>query len=299
MRILVIGASGLLGSNFSMISSKNHDVTATYTNHPVSISDCRNIFLDATKIDEINNAFKLIKPEIVVNCSGLTNVDYCETHEKEAILLNVIIPENLVRSQNNFKFKLVHISTDAVFDGIKGNYDEDDETNPLNVYSKTKVLGENKVSSSKDYLLLRTNIFGWNIQDKLCLAEWFIDKLKKKEKINAFTDVFFNPVTVNSLSNIILELTRKNINGLFHVGSTKVSKYEYGTKIAELFEFSTNLLVPSSIDNSTLVAKRPKNTTLNTGKIEKLIKMPNIDEELRIFHETRYNGYYGLLKAGK
>ncbi|MFH0875125.1 MAG: SDR family oxidoreductase [archaeon] len=297
MRLLVIGGSGLLGSNFSIISSNNNEVISTYSKNQIQLNGCSCIKLDATNLSDLTNVIKKVKPETIVNCAGLTNVDYCETHKDEAHNLNVKIPQNLVLSQKDSSFKIVHISTDSVFDGKKGNYTEDDLTTPLNVYSKTKLDGEKVVLNSNNYLILRTNLFGWNFLEKLSLAEWFIEKLSKKQKTSGFSDVFFNPLTVNTLTEIILKLLNTKASGLYHLGSTKISKYEFGTKIAELFNLDKTNIAPSSIDDISTIAKRPKNTTLKTQKISKLINMPSIEDELKLFYKLKNNGYYERLKG--
>ncbi|SVC84829.1 uncharacterized protein METZ01_LOCUS337683, partial [marine metagenome] len=153
---------------------------------------------DLTDIERLESWLLKTKPDVVIHCAAMVNVDECEIKEDLAYQLHVKTTEIIANFLNNHNGQLIYISTDSVFDGYKKKkYSEEDLTNPLNVYSKTKLLGENSVLSMKKGLVLRTNIIGWSMKDKISFAEWVLINLVKKKPIKLFNDVFISPLHVS------------------------------------------------------------------------------------------------------
>jgi dTDP-4-dehydrorhamnose reductase len=165
--------------------------------------------------------------------------------------------------------RLIYISTDSVFDGEKqGAYSESDLVNPLNVYAKTKMMGEKSVQSMNNGLVLRTNIIGWTQEGKTSFFEWVVDRLNDNMSLNLFYDVYFSPLTVYDLSFIIEKIIEKPILGLYHCGSSDIiSKYDFGKKMAEIFQLSDTNINRVSVDSMDFKASRPKNMALNSDKL--------------------------------
>jgi dTDP-4-dehydrorhamnose reductase len=140
----------------------------------------------------------------------------------------------------------LHISTDAVFDGIKGGYVENDQTNPLSVYACTKLAGEEAVSAANpDSIIARVVFFGWSLSGSRSLSEFFFNHLKAGEPIKGFTDTFFSPLYVEHLAEILLEMVSSDLAGVFHVVSPeKLSKYDFGLRISNKFGFDPGLIEP-------------------------------------------------------
>ncbi len=292
-KILITGAEGLLGSNLCRMYSKNntekYEVYATSKTKP-NFPHCQNYKLDILNKEDLKLIEKL-KPDVIVHCAALVNLDYCELHPEEAKKVNAEGAKNLALAAKKAGSYLVHISTDAIFDGTKGNYKEEDLPNPISVYGKTKLLAEKEVSSSgAKYVSIRTNIYGWNKKEKLSLAEWMLNKLEKNEKLTAFKDVFFSPILVNNLGEAILELSAIKHQGILHVaGSESCSKLEFARKIAQVFDFNDNLITEISVDDLNLKAKRTKNMSLNVEKAKTILKTKlwNVKEGLKQFKELR------------
>ena len=190
---------------------------------------------------------------------------------------------------------MLYISTDAVFDGKSGDYLETDEPNPQNVYARTKLDGERAViEEAPDAVVARVNFYGWSLTGKRSLAEFFFNNLKVGQQIKGFTDVYYNPMLVNGLALILMKLFEKDLNGIYHtVSSETLSKYDFGVRLAEKFEFDPELITPVSISDAGLVASRSNNLTLSTEKIttDLGIEMPGVSEGLQKYkklYEEKY-----------
>lgn len=285
MKILITGAKGLLGSNLALMYSKNYEVIATGINAP-NFKFCKNYKLDITEEKDLK-IIKDEKPDLLINCAAITDMDFCEENPLLAQKINSNGAKNLAKICKQEDIFLVHISTDAVFDGNKGNYSEEDSTNPLSVYGKTKLYAEQYIKKfGGRYCIIRTNLYGWNFQKKFSLAEWILNKLEKKESFPAFSDISFSPILTTNLGRAILEIYNSRIQGILNVaGSQTCTKLEFAYKIAEIFELDKNLIVPSTSEKFPFKAKRGKNMGLNTKKASYLLKtkLLNLNKGLEEF----------------
>jgi dTDP-4-dehydrorhamnose reductase len=239
--------------------------------------------------------FDRIQPDWVIHCAADTSIDELEGDPERAFRMNRDMAGNVAEAAKKTGSKLVHISTDAVFDGISGPYREDDPTQPMNVYGKSKLAGEQAVQAvCPEALIIRTNIFGWNAQPKSSLAEWFINNLMEGIPCKGFVDVYFNPLLVNQLWVILNSLMRLDLGGVFHLGSDQcISKYEFGIRLAESFDLNKELISAVEIETGSLRAPRPKNTCLDCSKIRKVINVGllNLESHIGLFHELEQLGY--------
>jgi len=301
MRMLITGVSGLLGNNLAYYFKDKYDVLGLYNLHSVTIGG---IYTEKCELPDKNTICKIIseyKPHIIIHCASLTNIDECEADKEFTRLVNVSATKNIVEAVSDKDVKLIYISTDSVYDGEKGNFSEDDEINPQNIYGQTKYEGELEVSKHSTSLILRTNLFGWNIQDKYSLGEWILNELKAKKKINGFKDAYFSTIYTMELARIIDIAIRKNLAGVFNCGSIdSCSKYEFALKIADIFGLDKSLVTPISIDESRLTAKRGKCLSLDMTKIQKALnyKLPVIDKSIDAFYSDsdNYIKKYGSIK---
>jgi len=257
--------------------------------------------IDLTKKEQLVK-IEQIKPDFIIHCAAITNVDYCEAHPDEAYNQNVLTSINIAEIAKKIRAYLIHISTDSVFDGTKGNYKENGTPNPTNVYGKTKLEAEQKILSIHAYsCIVRTNIFGWNKRDKFSLAEWMLNKLTNNEELPALKDIYFSPILVNDLAELLFKLQEKNYEGIIHVGGSETcSKLDFANMIAEVFDLDKSLIKPVSIHELGLKAPRGKNTSLNVSKAEKILKehLSKVKEGLRKMKKLREEGYVEELKYG-
>jgi len=269
MKVGITGASGMLGSALITHLSKSYRVFATSRGRGVEGKNIKWDCFNLTDIILLTEWLETIRPDVVIHCAAITNVDLCEDNVKLATKLHIETTELIANFLDSYGGRLIYISTDSVFDGEKqGAYSESDLVNPLNVYAKTKMMGEKSVQSMNNGLVLRTNIIGWTQENKTSFAEWVLNRLYDNVPLNLFYDVYFSPLTVYDLSFIIEKIIEKPILGLYHCGSSDIiSKYDFGKKMAEIFQLSDTNINRVSVDSIDFKASRPKNMALNSDKL--------------------------------
>ena len=284
MKLLITGASGLLGTKLCEIAlRKNHEVYSAYSQHkPLHGTPVK---LDILNLKAVQQTLDKTKPEAVVHAAALTDVDKCELEKELAWKTNVEGTRNIALSCSKANAKLVYISTDYVFDGEKGNYEEEDEPNPMDYYGVTKLEGEKQaIQHCKNYAILRTSvIYGWHPW-KQNFAIWTFNQLKQNKEITVVEDHYNTPTLADNLAEITLEAILKDLQGLYHAsGSQRISRYEFAKQIAKAFNLDQNLIKPIKMNQLTAwVAKRPRDSSLNTDKIRSQLeaKPLNITEGL-------------------
>jgi dTDP-4-dehydrorhamnose reductase len=188
-----------------------------------------------------------------------------------------------------------------VFDGKRGHYQETDIPIPLNRYAQSKLDGEKAVLNvMPNSLILRADIYGWNLQNKLSLAEWILSRLRAGERVPGFQNVLFSPILVNDLATVLMQLIAKEATGIFHVGgSTNCSKYEFARTVAKLFGFPVDRIDAVEFKEQSGIAPRPRDTTLLTSKIEQYIDhpMPSLEAGLKHFKRLLDDGWVEKLKG--
>jgi len=269
MRIGVTGASGMLGTALVTHLSKLHKVFATSRSKGIEGKDIKWDCFDLTDIELLNKWLDRVKPNVVIHCAAIVNVDLCEENFDLATKLHVETTKVMSNYLNRNNGRLIYISTDSVFDGKKhGSYNESDLVNPLNVYAKTKLMGERPVQLMTNGLVLRTNIIGWTRENSVSFSEWMLKGLTDNIPLNLFYDVNFSPLNVYDLSIIIEKIIQNPIFGLYHCASSDgISKYDFGRKMAEIFQLSDSNINRISVDDMEFKASRPKNMSLNIEKI--------------------------------
>jgi dTDP-4-dehydrorhamnose reductase len=251
----------------------------------------------------VERVFDDSQPDWVIHCAALANLEACEHAPELARQLNTELPKNLAIQCRNGGARLLHVSTDAVFDGQRGNYTEQDSPSPPGVYSQTKLAAEYAVAEANpDAIIARVNLYGWSMGAKRSLAEFFFNNLQAGNEIMGFEDVHFCPLLANDMADIFLKMLDKELHGVYHVVSSEsISKYDFGVAIARKFGFDPGLIVPRSVTESTLTAARSPNLTL---KVDKLIHdlgevPPKISPALDRFYTLYQQGYPQILKELK
>jgi dTDP-4-dehydrorhamnose reductase len=283
MRTLILGASGLLGRNWISQMVSTSEILALihkndFNNKQIVKIYERNIF-DKSFYDKISK----YSPSVILNFLAYTNVDNCEKNFDIANNINHLFPEQISKYAKKNSIKLVHISTDQLFDGKKENYTEADDYSPLNNYAYTKMMAEKKIlSNNSDSLIIRTNFFCKGLRHRSTLSDFILSSCKNKLEISLFNDVMYNPVNVSELINIINLLLIKNASGIFNVCSNEViSKYDFGIILAKKMNIK-NYFIKSELKNSKLIAERPLNMSLLNDKLLNFlnIKIPHINEQI-------------------
>lgn len=295
MRLLITGASGLLGINLAMESLRAHEVVGV-DRGKLKSAPFKVVRADLTHKDAIESVIDSTQPEWLINCAALANLEACEADSFQAKVLNTDLPGELATACAKRNIRFVHISTDAVFDGTKeGFYTEEDELSPPGVYSQTKLDGEGVVREvNPNAIIARVNFYGWSLGRRRSLAEFFVNNLSEGKNVNGFTDVIFCPMLVNDTSRLLLEMLQKDLSGLYHlVGAQPMSKYQFGVEIARRFRFDETLISPQSVDSSSLTAKRSHNLWLSTHKLSTDLEheIPGFSTGLAEFYTQLQQGY--------
>ena len=223
---------------------------------------------DLTDAESTKIILRLVKPHVIIHCAAMVDVDGCESDPEGAHALHVGATKTLVSESKTRGIHLIYISTDSVFDGKKrGAYTEKDLPNPMNIYARTKLEGEEVVLAIEEGLVLRTNIFGWTRQGK-SFGEWIINGLRKQEPLTMFTDVFFSPISTYGFAKVIKECIKKGTTGLFHAaGKAVLSKCDFAFEVASAFGLPATCINPVQLNDVKLGAPRPQNMALDSSKI--------------------------------
>lgn len=293
MRILVTGASGLLGLNFCLSKISDYEIFGVANQTHLTGVPFPLIHCDLTLDNSISYVLDQVTPDLVVNCAAMANIDQCEKNPKLSAHINAEVPGLIAEECVDRSISLIHISTDAVFDGVDGNYRESDIPKPISVYAKTKLQGEKNVLDANPYAVIaRVNFFGFSVSGKRSLAEFFLNSLMAGEKVYGFTDIFYSPMYVNDLVKILIKIAQKKLSGIYHIVSRDyLSKYDFGLMISDKFGLNDDLIIPQSHLQGDLFAKRAPNLVMNISKLLSTgIKVPNV--------ETAVNHFYNDFKDG-
>lgn len=239
--ILILGVTGMLGHVLFKEMSKNplFDVYGTTRNKrslegyftESEMGRVRNN-VDADNFDTVIRAIAAIQPDIIINCIGIIKQLPISNDPLTAITVNAQLPHRLSLVTKSAKARLIHISTDCVFDGSKGNYTEKDPSTAKDLYGRTKYLGEVYYPHA---VTLRTSIIGHELKTEFSLIDWFLGQQKV---VSGYTKAIYSGFTTNEMVNIISNyvIPNENLSGLYHVSNTPISKYDLLNIIKEVYQ---------------------------------------------------------------
>ena len=277
MRILVTGASGMLGSTLAIELSRNHKVYGT-GNSDITLP------IDYRVFDLSNESYKELidwsQPELIIHCAAITNGNYCQENCLKAIDVNGVSVHKILNATNTTT-KIIYISSDAVFPSSLHMAKEVHSVFPENIYGKSKELGEFFLNSSQDrqYTIIRTTIVGLNInKNRIGFVEWIINTAKENEELGLFTDVLFNPISIWDLvDEIIFLINTDNINSeTIHIGGELCTKFDFGYKLLKTLNISTKNLSKRLISSFEGRAKRSNDQSLDSAFYQKKYKRDSI-----------------------
>ncbi|UYP07516.1 dTDP-4-dehydrorhamnose reductase family protein [Priestia megaterium] len=239
MKILILGGKGMAGHVITNYFKKKSEYTVFYTSR--DLNDTDSIYVDVTNLTKLEELIETIKPDITINCIGILN-EHATNNTKLAFQVNSLLPHQLVKLTERCQGKLIHISTDCVFSGNKGDYTESDIPDGTSVYAQSKQLGE--IISDK-HLTIRTSIIGPELkEDGIGLFLWF---MQQTGVIKGYEKVWWNGVTTLELAKAIEVMIKQNVTGLYHLGSEeKISKFRLLKIIQEIFEKNNVEIIPDS-----------------------------------------------------
>lgn len=300
-KLLVTGASGLLGLNLCLEACGEHEVVGLTNSHGLHGAPFQVLQTDLAQPGEFARVMAAVRPDWVVHAAALAVIDACEKAPALSARLNAALPGEVAEECRRHGARLVHLSTDAVFDGVRGDYSEGDAPNPQGVYARDKLAGEQAVAAANpEAAVARVNFYGWSLAGRRSLAEFFFYNLSDGRQVNGFTDVLFCPLLANQLGRVLLEMLAKGLSGVFHALSREhLSKYEFGVRLARRFGLDEGLIRPMRVADSELVAKRSPNLTLRVDRLESALghAMPEQAEGLEELHRQWQEGYPQRMKG--
>ncbi len=284
---MVIGASGFLGSRIYGSYSNRASVLGTFnSNSQLNLRQ-----LDAANMTRVSEMFDQFQPQIVINASGFTNVDNCEKWPELAWRENVEAATNLAIACFNSGAKYIQISTDHFDSPFTGCRGENCSPFAVNYYGYTKLMAEKMITNAApNSLIIRTNFFGIGKRENPSFLDWILDSLMASKTISAVTDVFFTPVGVEVLIDLLWDLISTDATGVINISSLEsISKFSFIQTVAKIIDIDNPDLIPVRISGIGLKAPRPLQMSLANDKICKLldIQIPNmksmIERELEIY----------------
>jgi dTDP-4-dehydrorhamnose reductase len=237
MKILILGASGMLGHQLCRTLSERFDIWATLRGEPSKFEHYRFIpqeriigQVDVRDIISLRRALDTLKPDAVINGIGIVKQRDEAKQAVPSIHVNALFPHQLADLCAESGARVMQISTDCVFSGARGNYTEIDNPDPVDLYGRTKLLGE---LNRPGTLTLRTSIIGWQLNSSSSLLGWFASQ--RGAHIKGYRRAIYSGFSTSVLSNLIGDIieTRKDLTGLYHIASTPISKYDLLTRLKE------------------------------------------------------------------
>lgn len=274
-KVLLTGANGLLGQAVISIFSResDFDVIATSVEPElyVEAGNYRYEQLDVTVKENVKKAVKKHNPDVIVNCAAFTDVDKCETERELCWKLNVDAVKNLIISSRISDSKVIHISTDYIFDGKNGPYTEDSTPNPVSFYGRSKFASENALTTSGiDYVILRTIVlYGIGNKVKSNFALWLINNLSMNKPVNIVTDQIGNTTVSDDLAYGILKCAEQDAYGIYNIaGKDIISRLDFTYNLCDIFGFDKSLVTSILTSDLNQPAPRPLKSGLITLKAE-------------------------------
>lgn len=285
MRVLITGANGLLGQKLVKTFSLHHRIVGIDLQAEpfITAPDLTYQAISLLEPQKLEELFSSFKPKAVINAGAYTDVDGCEDNKKLAWSVNVDGVKTLTDLCQKNNCKLVHLSTDYIFDGKNGPYSENDTPNPVGHYGLTKLESEKVILEGKiDFLIVRTNVlYGKSEGRTHNFVLWLIQKLKNKEEVKIVIDQYSNPTLADNLAQAIKEAAEKNISGVLNIagGEKVLSRYQFALQIAEKFKLDQSLIKRVLTSELNLPAPRPFKGGLKIDKAKKLLKTELLDIE--------------------
>lgn len=295
MKILLTGASGLLGHAYAQAAiRRGHHIIALFNQHPPEIEGlAESIQLDANTPEALTAISLELWPDAIVNCAAVSNPASVEADPKTAEKVNVALPRLLAQLSTHLGARMIHISTDMVFDGHSEEpYRSTDMPSPTNLYGQTKLMAEREVleHNPEDPVVLRLPILmGNSPRGQRSVHEKLIRAIEAGEKPKLFCDEMRQPCSTSNAAEVILELTeRRDLHGIFHwAGNETLSRFEMGQRILKHFGLPLDSIESVMQKDDPSHANRPSNLTFNLHPIVSKLKTQTIDFEAQLEELTR------------
>ena len=269
--LLITGASGFIGGHLTKQAGPAWRIAGTRHRHETSLNGPDELIqLDITDKKSVMSAMEAISPAVVIHCAAITNTEYCANNKELSEAINITGTENIALASASAGAHLIFISTDLIFDGKNGYYDETTIPNPVCFYGKTKFEGEKIVSKiNNSYAIAR---LAWTYGKSINHAKNFLDRMinsfEQNEQVNLFFDEYRSPAYVQDICAALLALAQNRMPGIFHLaGPERISRLDFGYKVAGYLGFDKSLIIGASSDSINFLDKRPKDCSLVSTRV--------------------------------
>lgn len=293
LRILFTGGSSLLALNWALAHRDRYSVILGLHEREIALAGVQSTRVDLESVDHLLRTFEAAQPQVVIHMAGLTSVEQCEAKPDLAKHVNVQLATNVAQACIKHGLPLVHISTDHLFAGAAALVDETYPVQPINVYGRTKAEAEVRVLEiHPTAMLIRTNFYGWGTSYRHSFSDVIIETLRSGKELTLFQDVFYTPILVETVALAVHDLINLKAAGIFHVvGDERISKHEFGLKLAQEFKLDATLIKPGYITDQVSLVRRPHDMSLSNQKTRKLLgrKLGEVGEHLARLHQQEQN----------
>jgi len=273
--VFLTGVSGFLGWHLAQELKKKHKIIGTYFSHPVETGGAKIIPLNLRDATAVSRIIQKYHPEVILHTAALTDVRFCQSNPRIAEETNTGATRILAEESRKKSLRLIYLSTDRVFDGEKGDYTEEDIPSPIDHYGKTKLEGEKAVSETvAAHLIVRLPLmFGPPSPAHASFIGWMLEAFRNNRPLELFTDQFRTPLySEDACAAVEILLSQPEIKGLFHLGGRdRVSRDEFGRKMAAVFGFDPSLIRPLPMAAKPHQPPSPPDVSLNSEKLFRAI----------------------------
>ncbi len=272
-KVVITGGSGFLGTNLALKLCSEWNIHLFYRRNPVEIAGTHAYAVDLEDIEKLDKAVGEIRPDLIIHTAGMVDIEQCEKNRFEAYSSNVLTARHVAQIAKKYTPQFVHISTDHFSKSSEAMSHETSIEIPLNYYSLTKLMAEYEVKKLyPDALIIRSNFFGWGNENGKSFSDFVINNLRQGNVVSLFNDVFYTPIFIDTLAECLYNLVKKNIEGIVNVvGDDRLSKYDFGIKIAEIFNLDKDLIKTISIKSLEHLETRPFDMSLSNRKLKSLL----------------------------
>jgi len=279
MKLLITGSNGFVAGSIIAHAQAHWEVHGIARSAlPVDHGNVYYHLLDLLDAEKLAELFIKIKPDVVIHAAAIANIDFCEKNKNIAEAINADVTKTIARLCKETDIKMIHCSTDTIFDGTKGYYTEDDLPNPINFYAETKVKSEEIVliSSPKNVVARLALVMGLLSREKgNSFLFDLIEKLKNNEPVKFAENETRTPIDVITLGAALVELAGNNFAGIIHLaGNTRINRFNMAKEIAMAMKFSPELIISTNSNAIPDRAPRPNDVSMVNTKAKQILETP-------------------------
>lgn len=300
-RVLITGGSGLLALNWALAIRDDQAAILGLHRRSVALGGIERHVLDLESVEQLDRTLEYLRPDIVIHTAGMTSVERCEAEPQLAQYVNTDLAENVAQACARADVALAHISTDHLFPGTGVLVAETEPVSPVNAYGRTKALAEERVLKAYPRaLVIRTNFFGWGTIYRQSFSDYVIDGLRTGRELTLFGDVFYTPILAEAVALAVHELIDRKASGIFNVvGDDRISKYDFGLRLAERFGLDSRLIKQGGIADRASMVQRPLDMSLSNRKTSDVLgrRLGGVVEHIARLHQQEQIGQARELKS--